>query len=436
MLPGILTNRARALPGMWGFRFGVAAALVVLHLFAFTRAAHVRLGVGFNAAPGEAPYYSDPDSPELMAWPRQPHYWTRLVTSRWDSQHYIGFALRGLTACPPKGATGHQLMECGLAWMPTYGYIAGRISDVTGVPVDYMLLIMSIIATLTINFLWTSKTIVRQLGVGGAYAALLAFNLFASSFYLVTPYMEAATFACVLGGYICMSNKRWLAAALCIGATSALRTTAVGFALGFGCAALIAAWQARREGDKKWWKPIVWVPLSVWGQIATMTAFKITVGNASAYVDAQKSFAWPNQGLHLHQLVDVTWYLRSFTTQHMDGVILFGSAAIVALCAADLARRLPRPELTFLCVSSAFMILLPIAALNGYWGLNRYLLLCPLTFFCAGLLAKKYPLAYAAWLVISILFYWNIEMCSYVAHGQPSICPCLGHMEWAAPVTS
>ena len=105
MLPGALTSRLRTLPGERGFRLAVAVALVIFHLAAFTRAAHVRLGVPFNSAPGSAPYYSNPDAAALMPAPRQPHHWSRLVVSRWDAQHYIGFAIRGLTSCPKDGAS-------------------------------------------------------------------------------------------------------------------------------------------------------------------------------------------------------------------------------------------------------------------------------------------------------------------------------------------
>jgi hypothetical protein len=74
--------------------------------------------------------------------------------------------------------------------------------------------------------------------------------------------------------------------------------------------------------------------------------------------------------------------------------------------------------------------------LNGYWGLNRYLLLCALTYFSAGVLVKKLPVAYVLWLLLTLIFYWNIEMCSYVSQGDPHVCPCFGHMEFTMPFAS
>src|ERR1041385_2790187 len=86
--------------GTSGFRIGVSTLLVIMHLVLFTIAGHERLDLPFHSAPGQAPSFSDPEAPELRPILRQPHYWSRLVVSRWDSQHYISFAIRGVTSCP------------------------------------------------------------------------------------------------------------------------------------------------------------------------------------------------------------------------------------------------------------------------------------------------------------------------------------------------
>jgi hypothetical protein len=424
---------AELAPKSW-FRGAVAVVLVIGHLVAFTIAGHQRLHVPFNSS-DEAPYYSNPDAHALMAPPRQPHHWSRLIVSRWDAQHYIGFAVRGLSSCP-KGGTGAELVACGLAWMPTLGLLARPIADATGAPPDYTLVAFSIIAAIIINLLWTCRTLVTRMGLREAWAALLAFNLFASAFYLVTPYNEACVFACMLGGFICLANGQWFRAAGLIGAATALRPTAMGFAVGFGCAALLAAWQGRKAGTARWWIPLASIPLAAWGQIVMMVVFAITLGDARAYVHAQLAFAGANGGLHFHRFFEATWWLHSFTAQHMDGVILFGSIALIVLTARELAAKLPRVELTFLAVTSAVMAFLPLSAVNGYWGFNRYLMLCPLIFLAAGELAPRRRTLFVLWLVLCALIYWNVELCSYISQGDPRTCPCLGQMQFAMPFGS
>jgi hypothetical protein len=430
----IRAKLAELAPTIW-FRGAVAVALVIGHLVAFTIAGHQRLGVPFNSSPGEAPYYSDPDANALMRAPRQPHHWSRLIVSRWDAQHYIGFAARGLYACP-KGGTGAQFVGCGLAWMPTLGLLARGVTELTGAPPDYVLLVFSLIAAIVLNMLWTSRTIVSRLGLLESYAALIAFNLFASAFYVVTPYNEACVFACTLGCFILLANGRWILAAAVLGAATALRPTAIGIVAGFGCAALVAAWQARKAGTARWWMPLVSIPLAGWGQLVMMLVFAVVLGDAKAYVHAQYAFGGGQAGLHLHRFFEASFYLQSFTAQHMDGVMLFGSIGLVALSARELATKLRAVELTFLAVASAAMAWLPLSAVSGYWGLNRYLMMCPLIFFAAGDLAPRRRWVYALWLVICVLIYWNVEMCSYISHGDPRICPCLGKMQFTMPFAS
>src|SRR4051794_9395129 len=85
--------------GTMHFRIAISAFFVCMHLVLFTIAGRARLDLPFNSAPHETPYFSDPDAPSVRGYPRQPHYWSRLLVSRWDAQIYIGFAVRGLTAC-------------------------------------------------------------------------------------------------------------------------------------------------------------------------------------------------------------------------------------------------------------------------------------------------------------------------------------------------
>lgn len=437
--PEIDAKRLEAWGGRTDVRIGVGILFVIFHLVMFARAGHTRLGVPFNAAPGEVPYYSNPDIGELQGYPRQPHFWSRLIVSRWDAQHYVGHAIRGSTACPkdPATATDAQYMQCGMAWMPAYGLIANAISNVTSAPPDYVLLAMSLLAAFLLNFLWTSTTITSRIGRVEAYCALVAFNLFPSAFYVVTPYSEGACFALALGALICIANGRWILAGVLVGATTGLRTAAAGFAVGFGIAALYEIWKRWKAKDKAapWWRPLVGAALAGWGQLATMLYFYVTLHEPRANLRALKAFAAFNRTpASLLKVLDPRFYLEGLSAQHMDGAVIIATLALLAFGARETLAKFKRPEALFLGIGTAAMLLLPMyAKADYYWGINRYFLLAPLTFVCAGVVGRQHKALFIGWLLASLAFYWHVELCSYVAHGDPHICPCLGHMEWSAP---
>ena len=176
------------------FRVGVAVLFTAFHLVMFAAAGRDRLDLPFNSAPGQAPYYSNPKVSSLRGYPRQPHHWSRLIVSRWDSEHYIGFAVRGVSACPTEGTPGPvtdlAYLECGLGWLPAYGMVGGTIAHATGIPDDVMLVVISVLCTILVNLLWTqllarsTRPARRKLE---AFGALIAFNVFPTAFYLVDP---------------------------------------------------------------------------------------------------------------------------------------------------------------------------------------------------------------------------------------------------------
>ena len=167
-----------------------------------------------------------------------------------------------------------------------------------------------------------------------------------------------------------------------------------------------------------------------------MIVFAIELGDARAYVHAQLAFAGANGGLHFHRFLEASWYLHSLSAQHYDGVVLLGAIIVIALTARELAAKLPRVELVFLAVTTAVMAFLPLSAVTGYWGFNRYMMLCPLIFFASGELAARRRGIYVLWLVLCVMVYWNVEMCSYIAQGDPRVCPCMGQMQFMMPFAS
>ncbi|HEY0254494.1 MAG TPA: hypothetical protein VGC41_23360, partial [Kofleriaceae bacterium] len=416
------------------FRLAIAALLAALHLWAFAHAAHTRLHEDFNVAPDEAPYFSDPDAPMVRGYPRQPHRWSRMVVSRLDAQHYIGTSVRGLTACPkdPHAPDGKYL-DCGLGWLPAWGTIGGIVSNVTGISDDKVLMYLSIIASFFLCFAWTSLPIVSRVGRDVAWATMIGFNAYPSGFYVVTPYTEAITIACAMVGFVFLCRKRWVWAAFFVGASTAFRLQAVAFAVGIGSALLVAAWQKRKAKEADWWKPLLGLPLAGWGQIATMLSLQIALGDWRAFLRARHAFG---DAHNWGRLTDITYYVKGFAGQDMDVVFLVAFIAIIALTYKELVKKFDSVENTFLIVSSLVTIVLSVVAPLVYWGITRYLMLCPMAFFGIGVLWKQHRALFVVWVILCLAFYWHIELCGYIAQGNPQICPCLGKMEFTMPFGS
>jgi hypothetical protein len=428
-------------------RIGVAVALAVFHLAMFARAGHVRLDLPFNSTPNEAPYYSDINAYATVGAVRQPHHWSRLIVSRWDAEHYIGFAVRGLKACPTDNSGEERMvnfkyLECGLGWQPAYGAMGGVLSKITTIPADYALVVISVLATILANFLWTSAPFVKRLGNRESLGALIAFNLFPSAFHLVAPFTEGTTFMLMMAGFVALANDRWILSGFLIGASTALRTAAVAYSAAFGLAACYAAFVRYRAKDKKWWKPLLGIPLCGWSMAVQMLVLKILVGDALAYVRARTAFG---DNHDYFRLFSPEFLLKAVTEMHMDGLVLIACIAIISLTVREVVKRLGPAESIFMITASVFGIILGAAGLiargdgsevAGTWGLNRYMLMCPLTFVCAGVMLRKFPWTYVLWLLLSLEIYWHVELCSFVTQGDPALCPCLGRFQFGLPFES
>jgi hypothetical protein len=433
-----LWTRATALFERYAGRLWVRALVgvvaVCIHLGAFTAIGHQRLKVDFSTT-SEDPYYSDPDAPATVGYPRQPHHWSRLIVSRWDAQHYVGFAIRGITSCPTDGGGDRQhkngeYLSCGLGWLPAWGLAGGMVADVTGIAPDWALLLLSILSTICVTLLWTSRALVERIGLGGAYATLIAFHAFPTAFYLVTPFSDAATLALLLACVVCVLKDRWILAGVAVGAATALRLSAGAFSIGLACAAIYVAWQRRKAGTARWWLPLVAIPLAGWGQLVEVIFLQIFVGDWSAYFRAREAFGNPGG---YARAIDPRWYLMGFNSQHADTVMLLGTIAITVGCGRSLLARFRREDRILIVVGTVVTMILSIGALLHWWGLNRYLLLCPLFTLCFGELVRTQKVLFGLWLALCISMYWHVELCSYVAQGNPGICPCLGKVEFTMP---
>jgi hypothetical protein len=414
-------------------KLAIATALALAHLLVIWRAGESRLQLPFNNAPGEHLAYTNPLAHSLGSIPRQPPNWSRLIVSRFDSQHYIGFALRGLSSCPtdPKNTQkGWGYLNCGLGWLPAYGEAGGVVSAVTGLEPDVALVLISVVCAIIINLLWICPTLIRRIGLFEAYAVLLAWNCYPAAWNLVIPTTEPVVLALAIGGFVMLANERWVWAAFLIGACTALRIPTASYAFALGCALLLAAWDRRRANTPQWWRPLLAVPLCGWGQFVTMAVFQIKLGNWHAFFDARFAFGDHNR---LDRLFDITYFVRGFQSQCADMVIYLGLISIMVLTWRRTLANFNRTERTFIVVSSVITAVLAVAAAFQYWGLTRYMMLCPLPFLGAGVLGKHHRAVFVVWLVVCVAVYWHLELCSYITQGNATACPCLGKLELSMP---
>jgi hypothetical protein len=410
-------------------RIAVATFFVLLHLSLFSRAGHQRLGMPFNSYPSEAPYFSNPDATPFEV-PRQPHRWSRLIVSRFDAQHHIATAERGISACPEHGDGGAYL-NCGLGWLPAWGSVGGLVSQTTTMASDKALLMLAILAALALNLLWTSAVIVERLGRGPAWAALFAFNAFPAAFYLVTPYSESATLALGLAGFVALAKDRWWLAAALVGASTALQPSSAAFALAMGAALAVMAAQKRSGDQANWWRPLLALPLCVWGQVVTIVALQIFVGDGGAYLRARHAFGVTYEwGRLLHG----AYYMKGLAGQDMDGAMLLAVVAIIAFSAREVMKRMSVAEATYLAVASGVALVLSVVTPVHYWGQTRLLMSCLLAFLGLGIIAKRSLVLFALWIVLSFAFYWHVDLCDYVTQGKISACPNLGRVELSLPL--
>jgi hypothetical protein len=418
------------------FQLALAAGLACIHLLVIAKAGHDRLGDSFNSAPGEHVAYTNPRAPSLGPIPRQPHHWSRLIVSRFDAQHYIGTALRGLSACPTsrdQSYGGRAYLDCGLGWLPGFGWVGGAVVRVTGLEPDVALTLVSVLCAILINLMWICPTMISRLGRFEAFAVLLAWNCYPEAWGLVVPLTESLVCALSIGGFVMLAKERWFWAAALVGASTALRLPTVTLAFAMGCALLLAAWDRRRAGNPRWWTPLAALPLCGWGQLATMAVFQLELHNWRAFLDARFAFGDHNR---LGRLIDVSYFVRGFGSQCADIVIYFGMIAIMLLTWRRVLPKFSRVERVFLVVGSLGTVVLVVAAAMEYWGMTRYMLLCPLAFVGMGVLARDHRGVFVMWLLLGLAFYWHLELCGYLSQGDPNVCPCMGRVELRMPWAS
>jgi len=380
-----------------------------------------RLSLPFNSAPGDAPAFADPATHPV------PAHWNRLITSSWDSQHYIALALRGYEYCAPRVELGPGHLPdddpgCEVNFFPGYAFVGGWVAFVFRAPVDYALLGVSLACSWLLMFLWTGKEMREALGSGAAWLSLLYLNAFTSAYSLATVQTEPLAMCLAMATFVSIERRWYLLGALAAGACSIVRPTGIATSLAFALALLVMTVRDR-PAVQIIWRRAGLMALSGWGLIAFLLFCQIRFGDALVYVHARARYYHCSPSLLslLHPSYRVI--ARSIWAGPNEAVWLATALVWFALGhrSAMSGFRLGGKVFWYML----FVTTVGVGAISqvecGFSGMSRYLLLALPLFFAIAAATKDKPLAIAFWLVASLGHYWAVNACYYVSGKIPRL---------------
>ena len=396
------------------FRLAVAVLFLALHFYVVLSFASDRFGVPWNRSPDAPPVYVSPADEWV------PRNWDRLAVARWDSAHYISLALRGYSQCPPQRLSLNDLavkpLHCNLNFYPGYPALGALVMRVTHLPADYALLGLSVVASLVLLFLWTDPIVVRALGVGGAYASLLAFNFHTTGFSLVTIQTEPCAMVFSFGAFLAFCRRRLLLAGALAGAATAMRITAAAIGAAVALAIVTMLLVERPARVREWIVGALAAALSVWGLAMIMGYHWLRYGDPLLYEHAH-AVSYGHTG-SLASLLDpkTGWLLKSMCGPMNEGVVFSFVTLLFLLGHREAMRRFDLPQQV---LQYGVMVLGTGLALVGsielsLAGMNRYIQLFFPLFFAMGALFKDKLVVFAFWLAISQWHYRQADLCDYL----------------------
>lgn len=204
--------------------------------------------------------------------------WLR-VWDRWDGPHYLEIAARGYD---PSGDPALS------AYLPLYPALTG-VGSVALPPLVAAMLI-SFLATLAAS--WGLRELVLRDGGDPATArrAVLALNLFPTSFVLVAPYAEALFLALSIGALLAARADRWAGAGL-LGFLSALARVQ-----GWLLAPVLVVDHLVRRGIGP---RVAWAALVVGGPLVMLVIDQVAYGDAFFFLRQQAG--------HFYHSLEAPW---------------------------------------------------------------------------------------------------------------------------------
>jgi hypothetical protein len=414
-----LASTARRVAQTLVFRAAVAVIFLAVHLWAIHSFASSRLGLPFNRDAAHAPNFTNPRADLL------PQHWDRLVVSRWDTANYIGLMLRGYKYCPARAdmrrADLHPFLQyCKVDFYPGFAALGWIVSLGGRYPPDYALFVTSLIASFLVMMMWTSRAVVRALGVWGAYGSLIILNTYTTGFMLATPQTEPSALAFTLGAFLALEHRRFWLGALLAGAASAMRINGSCVSLAYGLALLVEVYRNRPADVPAWLRRGAQALLAGWGQLFLSGYYWYRFHDPLIYSHShQRAFGHSPTWRSLFY-PDWTWIYGSLREWH-EVIYLFGMALMFALGHRAATVRFTPPGRVFLYAHfvTTFMVLLYGTADVFYAGTTRYTLVLLGGFFAAAMVLRRRPIALLLVVTANLWHYWYVDMCFYVYHFQP-----------------
>jgi hypothetical protein len=414
------------------FRAAFAALVLVVHLYAFSKFAKDTWNLPFNNAPKDAPVFVNPETDHGAT------YWNRLVVSRWDAGQYIGLGLMGFKRCPPDGdLRGVNLVPlnrtCNYVFYPGYAALGWAASLGGKYPIDYSLLAVSLLASFALVYVWTGPTMVRLLGLSGAWVSLIAFNAWTTGFSIVAIQSEPCTISFTFLAFIALERKRYFLGAVLAGAASGMRISGAATSLAYGLALLYDAYVNRPANLLAWAKRGLECLVSGWGLLTIMGYFYVRWKDPFLYMRAHSQAFGHSPSISHFFFPKSEWIYHSLSSVAHEIAWVFAAVIWFALAHRQSLRKATGSGQIYIYVQWGATLFISMfgSAEMAYIGMARYSLLLLGTFFAIGAFLKTRPVVLAIWLMASSWHYYNVSLCYYSQHGQEGgLNKCLADHEW------
>jgi hypothetical protein len=354
-----------------------------------------------------------------------PPHWNRLLPARWDAEHYLNLGLRLYKYCPAermragKPAGG---MPCDLAFYPGYPVLGHLLSFGGSLPIDWVMLGISLVASWIALYLWTGPEIVEALGLRAAWVSLFVFNTFTSAFFLVTILTEPVLLACAIGAFVLLARDRLWLAAIVAGAGTGARITGVALSAGFALALVVKTFRERPLPARVLVARAAMLGVAGWGQALIMAYHGLVLGDPLLYIHAYERGYGTQSSLAALFRPDNSWLMRSFDMVEHAGVWVLIALLFLLLGGREALRRFPPEARAYWMglTSAVLFISITGTVTRSFLGMSRYVLIALPIFFAAGKLFARRTLALGLWAAFSLWHYWNVDLCLYIGDRSPN----------------